>query len=145
MGKKKSKNIKQWENMKACVFRRATLLRFAKPLAEVWVMICAHKQLCYQLVQLRWSILTTQAGVNHASPLRVRKCVCILGSVKVLLASMSSCGKALFLVNQNSRSRTAVCQMRDFHCGLTGNIRVLVRASRDTETLPSWRQNKNTS
>lgn len=33
-------------------------------------------------------------------------------------------------VYQSSRRKTSVCQMRDFHCGLTGNIRVLVRSTR---------------
>ncbi len=131
--------------MQAIVFKHRTLQRVAKPLAEVWVMIHTHKLHCYQLAQLVWSILTTQAGVNHKS------CMCewvhvFRGISKSFVCqNQPSCGSALLLVYQSSRGKTVVCKMRGFHCGITGNISALVRATRGTETLPSGRQNKNMS
>lgn len=85
-------------------------------------MIYTHKQHCYQLAQLVWSILTAQAGVNHTH-VRARAHVFCGMSKSFVCQRQPSCGSALISVHQSSRGKTAVCQMRDFHCGLTGNIR----------------------
>lgn len=101
-------------------------------------MIDTHKLHCYQLVQLVWSIFTTQAGVNYKSRMCERVCVfCGIGK-SLICQNKPSCGKALLLVYQSSRGKTAVCQMRDFHCGLTGNIGALGQSYKRQRDAAFW-------
>lgn len=62
-----------------------------------------------------------------------------MGSVKVVFASSSlHVERLLFLVYQELPEKKK--QMKDFNCGLTGNIRALVRSTRVSEMFPFGRQ-----
>lgn len=113
--------------------------------AGAWVMIYAHKLLCYQFVQLVWSILTTQSGINQNNREGEGEPVFCGMSKSFTCQPQPSCGFALLLVYQISWGQTAVCQMRDFHCGLTENIRAIWSERRGQERLVAGRQNKNLS
>lgn len=108
-------------------------------------MIYAHKLLCYQFVQLVWSILTTQSGINQNNREGEGEPVFCGMSKSFTCQPQPSCGFALLLVYQISWGQTAVCQMRDFHCGLTENIRAIWSERRGQERLVAGRQNKNLS
>lgn len=80
-----------------------------------------------------------EASWQHKS--HNRECVFRGISKSCVCQQQPSCGEALvFGVPRAPGEKTAICQMKDFGCGLTGNIRVLVRSTRVSEMLPSGRQ-----